>query len=594
MLSPRHALVALALTLSHVACGRGPAAAPDVPTPAPSVDAARDAGRIRAGAVRRGPQTRAERYRYGETSTYVDVVRFLDSLEALGAPVTLGTIGRSAQGRDIPYAVASRPAVATPDDARALDRPVVYVQANIHGGEVEGKEALQALLRDLTLGPAPNVLDSIVLIAVPIYNADGNERIALQARNRPEQNGPDLVGDRSNGQGLDLNRDYVKAEAPETRASLAMFDRWSPDVFVDLHTTDGSYHGYALTYAPPLHPAAPLGTYAHDIFLPELGRRVQARHGVATFPYGNFSQDYGADVNTDTVKRGWYTYDHRARYGTNYYGLRGRLAVLSEAYSHDPFERRVRSTYAFVTELLSLVAEQGPRLRAAVRLADSTQGCFGGAARGGTGGGAPHPVCGAPPPVPIRAELTRTPTTQGVLAEDLASAPDSALTEPGVPRGFRRTGHFRTLQIPVYDRFVPSLLARMPSGYLLDASQAAAVALLRRHGVAVERATSATQVDVVPFTVDSIVRAARPFQGHREVQVVGRWATATRRQRVRPGAFVVRTDQPLGLVAMLLLEPQSDDGLATWNVFDRALASGREYPVLRLADAARVRGQAMR
>src|SRR5215208_6382840 len=334
MPSPRHALTVLVLSLS-VACGRGRPAPAGLPTPAPVADAGpdarRDAARIRVGAIRRGPQTRAERYRYGETSTYVDVVRFLDSLKALGAPITVGAIGRSPQRRDIPYAIASRPAVATPDEARALDRPVVYVQANIHGGEVEGKEALQALLRDLTLGPTPNVLDSIVLVAVPIYNADGNERIALQARNRPEQNGPDLVGDRPNGQGLDLNRDYVKAEAPETRASLEMFDRWQPDVFVDLHTTDGSYHGYALTYSPPLHPAAPLGTYAHDIFLPELRRRVQARRGVATFPYGNFSQEYGADVNTDTVKRGWYTYDHRARYGTNYFGLRGRLAVLSEA-----------------------------------------------------------------------------------------------------------------------------------------------------------------------------------------------------------------------------------------------------------------------
>ena len=243
-----------------------------------------------------------------------------------------------------------------------------------------------------------------------------------------------------------------------------------------------------------------------------------------------------------------------------------------------------------MAELLSLVAEQGPRLRAAVRLADSTQGCFGGALRRG----APHPVCGAPPPVPIRAELTRTPATQDVVAEDLAAAPDSALTEPGVPRGLRRTGHLRTVHIPVYDRFVPSLLAQMPSGYLLGASQAAAVTLLRRHGVLVQRATAVAQVDVVPFTVDSVVRAARPFQGHREVQVVGRWAGASRRERVRPGTFVVRTDQPLGLLAMLLLEPQSDDGLATWNVFDRSLAPGREYPVLRLAGQPQLRGQPVR
>ena len=118
--------------------------------------------------------------------------------------------------------------MSTPAEARALRRPIVYVQGNIHAGEVEGKEALLALLRDLTNSPEPNVLDSIILIAVPIYNADGNEKFASQEVNRREQNGPELVGERANAQGFDLNRDYVKAEAPETRASLAMFNAWDP------------------------------------------------------------------------------------------------------------------------------------------------------------------------------------------------------------------------------------------------------------------------------------------------------------------------------------------------------------------------------
>jgi len=537
-----------------------------------------DTARAAPAPVIRGPRTRAERYDYRETSTYADVRRFVDSLAALGAPVQVGSIGRSAGGREIPYVVAARPRVDSPEAARASGRPVVYVQANIHGGEVEGKEALQALVRDLALDPAPNALDSIVLVAVPIYNVDGNEKTASQARNRGEQNGPEIVGERANGQGLDLNRDYVKAEAPETRASLAMFARWDPDVFVDLHTTNGSYHGYALTYSPSLHPAAPFGSYTHDILLPELRRRMQQRHDVATFPYGNFSLDYGADVNTDTVKQGWFTYDHRARYGTNYYGLRGRVAVLSEAYSHDPFERRVRATYAFVSELLSLVAEQGPRLRAAVLGADSTQGCF-----GRPRGGRPHPLCGSPPNVPLRAELSRRATEQDVVAEDLERATDSASSrEPGVPRGLRRTGRFRTLRIPVHDRFDPTLLEPMPAGYLLGPRDTAAVRLLRLHGVRVDRVASATTMRVVPFAVRSLTRAEREFQGHREVRVEGAWAAQPRRQRVRAGSFVVRTAQPLGLLAMQLLEPQSDDGLVTWNVFGRSLRVGGEFPVQRL------------
>src|SRR5215218_3148493 len=162
------------------------------------------------------PKTRAERTRYAETSRYADVVQFLDSLQRLRGGVYVGSIGRTTEGREIPYVVASRPQVRTPAEARRLGRPVVYVQANIHAGEVEGKEALQALVRDLVVEARPNVLDSIVLIAVPIYNADGNERVAPQSRNRTEQNGPELVGERPNAQRLDLNRDYVKAEAPET------------------------------------------------------------------------------------------------------------------------------------------------------------------------------------------------------------------------------------------------------------------------------------------------------------------------------------------------------------------------------------------
>ena len=161
------------------------------------------------------PRTRAERTDYRETSSYADVTTFLDSLVAAGAKVHRFPMGRTVQGRQIPVVVASRPLVRTPDEARRLGRPVVYVQGNIHAGEVEGKEALQALLRDLTLAPGPNALDSIVLIAVPIYNVDGNERLASQSVNRTEQNGPEMVGTRANAQRLDLNRDYVKAEAPE-------------------------------------------------------------------------------------------------------------------------------------------------------------------------------------------------------------------------------------------------------------------------------------------------------------------------------------------------------------------------------------------
>ena len=293
-----------------------------------------------------GPRTRAERTDYRETSSYADVTGFLAALESSVGGIALDTLGTSHEGRAIPLVIVSRPLVRTPAEARALGRPIVWVQGNIHAGEVEGKEALLALLRDLAMTPGTGILDSIVLLAVPIYNTDGNERLAAQDTNRSEQNGPARVGRRANGQGLDLNRDYVKAEAPETRAALAALGRWDPDVFVDLHTTNGSYHGYALTWSPSLHPGAALGAWTQDTLLPLLRERTRARHGVETCPYGNFALAYGADVSTDTTRQGWFSYDHRPRFGTNYVGLRNRVAILSEAYSHDPFARRVAATRA--------------------------------------------------------------------------------------------------------------------------------------------------------------------------------------------------------------------------------------------------------
>ena len=517
------------------------------------------------------PRTTAERTAYLETSDYGEVVAFLDSLQQGGLPVALGTLGRSPEGREIPYAVASRPLVRTPEEARRLGRPVVYVQGNIHAGEVEGKEALLALLRDLLVEPRANVLDSIVLVAVPIYNIDGNEKFASQAQNRSEQNGPERVGQRPNGQGLDLNRDYVKAEAPETRASLAAFNAWDPDLFVDLHTTDGSFHGYALTYAPPLAPVGEAAPFVRDSILPVLRARMRSRDGFEVFDYGNFDvEDAGyrggsagaARAPGDTAVHAWETYDHRPRYGVNYVGLRGRAAVLSEAFSHDPFERRVKSTYAFVHELLSLTAE---RRASFARLA--------------------HATAAGPEPgsmLAIRARMTTTPFRGPVIVEGLERLLDSTdLTQPGVPRGMRRTGHYRTLQLEIYDRFEPQYSIPVPAAYAIPPEREDVVRALRIHGIVVERILAPVEASVTTFAIDSIAHARRSFQGHNETTLRGRWL-APRATTLAAGSYLVPTRQALGALAVYLLEPESDDGLVTWNTLDAVLHDGVEFPIVRV------------
>lgn len=544
----RHARpVALLAAAALSACATPPAPAP-APAPVDTVATAL-------------PRTRAERTGYLETSHYADVIAFLDSLEALRAPLKFGSIGKTYEGREIPYVIASRPLVHTPAEARATGRPIVYVQGNIHAGEVEGKEALLALLRDLTFARGANVLDSIVLVAVPIYNADGNEKFGPQERQRTEQNGPELVGTRANAQGLDLNRDYVKAEAPETRASLAMFDAWDPDVFVDLHTTDGSFHGYALTYSPSLNPAAPLGDYTRSL-LAELRKRVREREGYETFDYGNFNDGGGREVSTDSVHDGWYTYDHRPRFGTNYYGLRNRVAVLSEAFSHDPFERRVKSTYAFTTELLSLVAERGQELKALTSRTPDMRRPHGLVATG----------------VPIRSALPDHAPSQPVRYEILERTGDSTRTQPGVPRGIRRTGRFITRDMPVFDRFVPTLDRPVVGQYVFSGRDTATLRRLALHGVAARPLDGALPGSLEEFVVDSVTRASRPFQGHLETRVFGRWRAAGAGNAIADPYVVDAVAAPT--LVMYLLDPESDDSFGTWDLYPAPLAPG-VHPVRR-------------
>ncbi len=512
----------------------------------------------------RRPLTRAERTDFKETSHYDDVVAFVDSLKTLeSGQIATGTIGTTSEGRAIPYVVASRPLVTTAAEAKRLNRPIVYVQANIHAGEVEGKEAMLAMLRELTDDTRPNVLDSLVLVVVPIYNADGNEKFGHQEQMRPSQDGPEMVGQRANGQGLDLNRDYVKAEAPETQASLRMFDRWDPDVFVDLHTTDGTYHGYALTYAASLSPTAMFtGPFTMDTLLPAVRRNLLARERIQTFDYGNVETPNG-------MPRGWYTYDPHPRYGTNYYGLRGRISVLSEAYSHDPFRTRIASTYAFVGELLSLVAANNDEIVSVTHEADRKT-----IAAGTTPSRAPY--------VSLRSTYTRHPRMADIILEDLAKLPDSTEKLPGVRRGYRRIDKFHTERMPVYDRFESTLQRRMPVAYAFGPEQKPLVDRLMLHGVFVEQLVDSLSVRAERFAIDSLIRNPREYQGHHEERLEGLWSSAA--VTLPAGTYVVREAQPLAVLAMYLLEPESADGFTTWNVMDDWIAPGKSYPVWRIVE----------
>jgi hypothetical protein len=526
------------------------------------------------------PQTTAERTGYTATSTHAEVGAFLDSLELAGAPLAVSELGTTALGKPIYVVIASDPPVTSPAEAALAGKLVVYLQANIHAGEVEGKEAVLALMRELAGARRP-LLQKLVILVVPDYNPDGNDAFGPAATNRPEQNGPPRVGQRPDGLNLDLNRDYFKAEAPETRASLArIYTTWDPALMVDLHTTDGTRHGYQLTYAPPLDPNGPAGptAFVRDQMLPALRKTLEERYHEPIFDYGN--------VDTPLHPTSWDTYAPLGWYGTNYVGLRGRMAILSEAYSHADFRTRVRVTHDFVAEVLSYAALHVEDIGRLEREADRQTTLEG-------AGLAPRPTLAVAYRLASRG-------VEPVVLEVLKPNPDSGAGRPSL----LATGELRTYQIPVNDRFRDSLAVALPAGYYVPAAEAGVAALLRLHGIQVERLETAVTDSVEILQSAELKWAAHEFQGHHLLNVTGAWTRAAR--TLPAGTYFVSAAQPLGRLVFALLEPEGY-GLARWGVFDRLLGSeagalsglvygsgpGGEFPVWRATRVPRARARVL-
>lgn len=504
------------------------------------------------------PLSKPELTEYAETSSLEDVVRFFRELQYAWAPVQFEWIGSSAGGRKLPLVVMSDPPVSDGMQAKRMGRPVVYIQANIHGGEIEGKEAVQMLLRDLfsrkgSFGlEAPRPLHKeLVIVVVPVYNADGNENWGEGRRNRPSQDGPAQVGQRANGDGLDLNRDCMKARSPEMNAVLEhVYRKWDPDVIMDLHTTNGTRHGYHLTYSPPLHPNTDAGVleYSRSELLPKVRERMRTEAKFETFDYGNASGQTGSQV--------WQTFGEEGRYVTNYAGLRNRIGVLSEAMSYLPFKQRIAATYWFTYLVLEEIANDREKVGRLIRDADVSA--------------VNRRVPPRLPELGVRFEMASR-GVEEVLMEK-ADAPRSGMAPEVIER----------VPMEVFDRFRPTRTARLPVAYYIPPSFRDAIRLLLAHGIVVERLepSMGRTFPCEYYRIREANYSAQPFQGARLLRLEGEFFDGD--CPVSAGDYIVRTTQPLQNLVFMLLEPESLDGLAAWGFLGEKLVPGELFLICKL------------
>jgi hypothetical protein len=497
-------------------------------------------------------QTRPERTGFTETSHYDDVVAFM-AAAAKAAPnlIHVTTFGKTVEGRLLPLAVVGA-ADATPDAVRRTGKLRVHIQANIHAGEVEGKESAQILLRELAEGKHADWLRSMVLIIEPIYNADGNEKFALD--NRGRQHGPMAgQGQRPNAQGLDLNRDHMKLDSPEARAFVKLMNDYDPQVSMDLHTTNGTRHAYYLTYSPPLNPAtdpAIVDLLRKDL-LPAVTKAIKTKYDWDYYYYGTVE---GRGAAGTPEERGWKSFDSRPRFNNNYIGLRNRVAILSEAYAYATFEDRIKATNRFVEEVLNYASAHAAEIKRLTAEADSRK------------------VVGTK--LALRAELERAPELVEILLGDV-------IEEKNPNDGHimdRRADVRKPERMPEYGTFRATDTERVPAVYYVPGNLTAAIEHLQAHGIKTAPLATATTVRVEEFQITGN-EVGREFQGHKERTIAGSWV-ATERQ-LPAGTLRVDMTQPLARLAFYLIEPRSDDGLVDWNLLEDALGDSKVFPIVR-------------
>ncbi|MCX6302540.1 MAG: M14 family metallopeptidase [Bacteroidia bacterium] len=506
--------------------------------------------------------TTAESSDFKSTSDYDDVMSFIGQLKKSSKNIRVETIAKSTEGRDIPLLIIGNPLPKTPYQLINDKRIVIYIQANIHAGEVEGKEASLMFARDLISDENPELLKHIVFLICPNFNPDGNEKIS--PTNRTNQEGPiNGVGVRHNGQFLDLNRDAMKAESPEVRGVITkVFNIWDPAIFMDCHTTDGSYHVEPVTFTWMVNPNGDnsLIHYMRDRMMPEMSKTLLDKYKVENCYYGEFN-------NMMKPEEGWFYESAEPRYMSNYFGLRNRLGILNENYVHADYKSRVMGCYYLIKSLADYASVYKDEIKEMLKEADAKT-----LKRG------LNPL--ATDSFAIKFGVRPLPEEVTIKTYEVEPIQDANVWPP-----FKRTDRQNTVTIPYFIDFFPERNVKFPYAYLMKINDQNVVDLLKIQGIKLEKMTVASELEVERFEISALDGSSRLNQGHYTNTVKGSFV----REIIGfpTGTLVIRTSQPLANLAAYLLEPQSDDGLLTWNYFDRYLvpqwgAGYYHYPVYKV------------
>jgi hypothetical protein len=495
-------------------------------------------------------RTHAEITDYRETPGYAETVAFARRLASACASIRYDSFGRSGQGRELPLLIASESGAFTPAAARKQEKAVVLIQACIHAGEPGGKDAGFALLRDIAITKsAAGILSNVVLLFIPIYNTDGHERSSPY--NRINQNGPAEMGWRATSTGQNLNRDYMKADTPETRSWLQLWRDWSPDLFIDCHVTDGADYRCNITYHHEHHAGVDDAVleWERDVF----GGKVAP----ATAAAGNVISWYLEFIDNRNLTLGTKDFNGSPRFSTGYVPIRNRPGILIETHMLKDYRSRVIGTYDFLRAALEEVNRDHERLRTIAREADE---------RVVAAGASFDPARS----FPLDFELTDEVTPFELKAFKYETEHSEVSGDLRVVFGQEALD----LTAPMYQTFQVTKAVAPPLQYVAPVQWSEVIEVLKAHGAEMKELTESTSIEVESYRFTNVSWPAGPFEGRHlpifEVESI-------EESRVfAAGSAVLPLAQPAAKLIVNLLEPEAPDSFVRWGFFN-AIFEEKEY-----------------
>ncbi len=495
-------------------------------------------------------RTHAESTDYRETPNYDDTIAFARRLAHASSIIEYEGFGFSGQGRELPLIIASETQTFTAAAAKAEGKAVALIQACIHSGEPDGKDAGLALLRDIAITQTvTGILNNVVLLFIPIYNTDGHERSSPY--NRINQNGPADMGWRTTSTYQNLNRDYMKADTPETRAWLTLWHQWQPELFIDCHVTDGADYRCNITYHHEHHDGVDSAVleWERDVFDDKLKSATEAA--------GNVISWYLEFIDNRDLELGTRDFNGSPRFSTGYVPLRNRPGILIETHMIKDYRSRVIGTYDFLKAALAEVNGDPERLRKIGREADERTTAVG-------------KVYDPDASFPLEFELTNEPTPFALKAFNYE-------TEQSDVSGDLRVIYGREpldLTVPMYQTFRVKTAVAPPLRYIVPAQWTQVIDVLKAHGVRMKTLAAFTSLEVESYRFTNVSWPHEPFEGRHMPRFDVERIVETR--VFPPGSKIVPVNQALGRVILNLLEPHAPDSLARWGFFN-AVFEEKEY-----------------